>query len=187
MHGLPASWVTGSFIWTLLREGWCLSFELSKRNVGSNAVKIVKDILFLLLLLLASFEWHVHVIMIAFPVAGGEYHLVFAYSQEGGRVDVAYHVFTVYVLASIAFAALMLIIVKRFHWTLIGASAALFPNFRFWGIYDFDYASTMFREAVFPLLLALVPLVMLGTYVCACLLEFLRTILREFKGRLQHK
>ena len=145
-------------------------------------MKILKDILLFILLLLASLEWHVQVLMFSFPVPPREYHMVFNYS-EGGRIDVDYYVFTVYSLASIAFAGLTVVFVKRFHWALIAACSIVVPAFRVFGIYDLDYASPMFRGSVVYLLFLLAPVIMAGTYGCVCLDSFIRKSLRNFKDK----
>ncbi len=117
-----------------------------------------------ILTLIASFIWHAQVIFSAYPIGGGEFHAIFAYSR-GGQIDVAHHVFLLYVVSALVFAGFLITMLRvRLHWALIGTFAATPPLLDWWGVCTFPSASASFYGSVYPLLFTIPPIVMICSY-----------------------
>ena len=97
---------------------------------------------------------------IMFPIGGGEYHAIFAYSTEG-RLRVAFVTYATY-LASLAVVTLWLVW-KRYPlpWWLIGAAASGVGLWAWWGVVSWGRQSPTFHAVVLPLTLSF-PLIVLS-------------------------
>jgi hypothetical protein len=95
-----------------------------------------------------------------FPIGGGEYHAIFAYTPDG-RVRVALITFATYLASLIAITVLLVWRRYPIPWWMIGAAASVVGLWAWWGIVSWGRQSPSFHATVLPLALAF-PLVLLS-------------------------
>lgn len=93
----------------------------------------------------------------AFPFGGGEFHAMFAYSDQG-RIPRAFMAFRVHVGTVCAVAALLLAARYRLRWQVVALAASVTAGSYWWDVYTWPRQSEAFHRTAGLMMIA-IPLV----------------------------
>jgi hypothetical protein len=117
----------------------------------------------------------------AFPIGGGEFHAMFAYSD--GNLSAAYVAFCVYVGTVCAVAALLVATGYRLPWAVLALAATAVAGVYWWDVYTWDYGhSRVFHRTVGVMLLT-IPVI--ASAACGAAHALRRRVLARITARRQ--
>lgn len=96
---------------------------------------------------------------LAFPMGGGRYHAIFAYTKEG-RLGNAYAAYII-ALTSLALASVALVWFRSTHWWIVALVASTVGVWSWWSVCSWQPQSDMFHQSVLRLLPG-IPLVLVS-------------------------
>ena len=108
--------------------------------------KMIKNILWMIILIFIIIFLHAVAVIILHPRGGGEIHEIFAYSG-GGRLHVAAKVYWEYIIIGCLISSIMIFCRYPVRWYVVAFITSMIVLIKWLGICFFPYQSRGFHEA----------------------------------------